>query len=155
MDNVLLWIITLITTLDNREGERKKLPFKTKSAVSAGDIVVSSNNRQVVFFEKTFKVTNESITGTIRYTANGETKPVPKGAFVSFEREVNGSRIGVMTIREDGRYELRLRKEYNFDWYIDNVELHYTVNGEVYHTMTKLNELFNNRDLVLTAATTE
>ena len=78
-----------------------------------------------------------------------------KGAFVSFEREVNGSRIGVMTIREDGRYELRCRKEYNFDWYIDNVELHYTVNGEVYHTMTKLNELFNNRDLVLTAATTE
>ena len=139
----------------SQEGERKKLPFKTKSAVSAGDIVVSSNNRQVVFFEKTFKVTNESITGTIRYTANGETKPVPKGAFVSFEREVNGSRIGVMTIREDGRYELRLRKEYNFDWYIDNVELHYTVNGEVYHTMTKLNELFNNRDLVLTAATTE
>ena len=51
----------------------------------------------MVFFEKTFKVTNESITGTIRYTANGETKPVPKGAFVSFEREVNGSRIGVMT----------------------------------------------------------
>ena len=139
----------------SQEGERKKLPFKTKSAVSAGDIVVSSNNRQVVFFEKTFKVTNESITGTIRYIANGETKPVPKGAFVSFEREVNGSRIGVMTIREDGRYELRLRKEYNFDWYIDNVELHYTVNGEVYHTMTKLNELFNNRDLVLTAATTE
>ena len=75
----------------------------------------------MVFFEKTFKETNESITGTIRYTANEETKPVPKGAFVSFEREVNGSRIGVMTIREDGRYELRLRKEYNFDWYIDNV----------------------------------
>ena len=139
----------------SQEGERKKLPFKTKSAVSAGDIVVSSNNRQVVFFEKTFKVTNESITGTIRYTANEETKPVPKGAFVSFEREVNGSRIGVMTIREDGRYELRLRKEYNFDWYIDNVELHYTVNGEVYHTMTKLDELFSNRDLVLTAATNE
>ena len=36
----------------SQKGERKKLPFKTKSAVSAGDIVVSSNNRQVVFFEK-------------------------------------------------------------------------------------------------------
>ena len=68
---------------------------------------------------------------------------------------MNGRRIGFLTKLEDGRYELRLRKEYNFDWYIDNVELHYTVNGEVYHTMTKLNELFNNRDLVLTAATTE
>ena len=39
----------------NQAGERKKLPFKTKSVVSAGDIVVSSNNKQVVFFEKRLK----------------------------------------------------------------------------------------------------
>ena len=43
-------------------------------------------------------------------------RDVPRNAFVSFERVSNGTRIGSMTITADGEYELRLRKEYAFNW---------------------------------------
>ena len=56
------------TLLDNggsvdQAGERKRLPFLTGEVVSAGDITVSSDEEMVVFFRKTFRVTNESIRG--------------------------------------------------------------------------------------------
>ncbi len=96
----------------NQTGERKTLPFKTSSIVSAGDIVISSNKEKVVFFDKTFKVSNTPISGTLKYGTNGN---VPRSAFVSFERTRNGSRIGAVTVTADGQYELRLRKEYTFN----------------------------------------
>lgn len=136
----------------NQAGERKTLPFKTSSIVSAGDIVISSNKEKVVFFDKTFKVSNTPISGTLKYGTNGLN--VPRSAFVSFERTRNGSRIGSVTVTADGRYELRLRKEYTFNWYTDEVEFHYEdTDGNVYHkTYTNLAALFASPDVVLELA---
>lgn len=142
----------------DQSGERKTLPFRTSSIVSAGDIVISSNEEQVVFFAKTFNVSNASIEGSLRYTdqAGGEYN-VPRNAFVSFERTRNNSRIGSITVTADGRYELRLRKEYTFNWYTDEVELHYEDdNGNVYHrSYPNLAGLFAAPDIVLEPAANE
>lgn len=133
----------------NQTGERKTLPFKTSSIVSAGDIVISSNKEKVVFFDKTFKVSNTPISGTLKYGTND----VPRSAFVSFERTRNGSRIGSVTVTADGQYELRLRKEYTFNWYTDEVEFHYEIDGKVYHKIyPNLAELFASPDVVLELA---
>lgn len=136
----------------NQAGERKTLPFKTSSIVSAGDIVISSNKEKVVFFDKTFKVTNTPISGTLKYGTNEQN--VPRSAFVSFERTRNGSRIGAVTVTADGQYELRLRKEYTFNWYTDEVEFHYEgTDGTMYHkTYQNLAALFASPDVVLEAA---
>ena len=135
----------------NQAGERKTLPFKTSSIVSAGDIVISSNKEKVVFFDKTFKVSNTPISGTLKYGTNGN---VPRSAFVSFERTRNGSRIGAVTVTADGQYELRLRKEYTFNWYTDEVEFHYEgTDGTMYHkTYQNLAALFASPNVVLEAA---
>lgn len=95
----------------NQSGERKTLHFTTKSIVSAGDIVISSNEEKVVFYSKTFRVTNKSMGGNIYYEdESGSLQPIPSSAFVAFERVSNSSRIGAVTVTADGRYELRLRK---------------------------------------------
>ena len=134
----------------NQAGERKTLPFKTRSIVSAGDIVISSNKEKVVFFDKTFTVSNTPISGTLKYAGAN----VPRNAFVSFERTRNGSRIGSVTVTADGQYELRLRKEYTFNWYTDEVEFHYEdTDGNVYHkTYTNLAELFASPNVELEIA---
>lgn len=140
----------------NQTGERKTLHFTTKSIVSAGDIVISSNEEKVVFYSKTFRVTNKSMGGNIYYTdESGTQKPIPSGAFVAFERVSNSSRIGAVTVTADGRYELRLRKEYTFDWYTHPVQFHYELNGKVYHrTYESLSALFGSQEnVVLTPAT--
>ncbi|WP_234191437.1 MULTISPECIES: hypothetical protein [Bacteroidales] len=140
----------------NQTGERKTLHFTTKSIVSAGDIVISSNEEQVVFYSKTFRVTNKSMGGNIYYTDElGKHQPVPAGAFVAFERVSNSSRIGAVTVTEEGKYELRLRKEYTFDWYTNPVQFHYELNGKVYHcTYESLSDLFGSQgNVVLTPAT--
>lgn len=135
----------------NQTGERKTLPFKTSSIVSAGDIVISSNKEKVVFFDKTFKVSNTPISGTLKYGTNEQN--VPRSAFVSFERTRNNSRIGSVTVTADGQYELRLRKEYTFNWYTDEVEFHYEIDGKVYHKIyPNLAELFASPDVVLELA---
>lgn len=135
----------------NQTGERKTLPFKTSSIVSAGDIVISSNKEKVVFFDKTFKVSNAPISGTLQYGTNGQN--VPRSAFVSFERTRNGSRIGAVTVTADGQYELRLRKEYAFNWYTDEVEFYYeATDGTMYHkTYQNLAALFAAPNVVLEA----
>lgn len=145
-------VINIDGTGTDQTGERKTLPFKTSSIVSAGDIVISSNKEKVVFFDKTFKVSNTPISGTLKYGTNGLN--VPRSAFVSFERTRNGSRIGSVTVTADGRYELRLRKEYTFNWYTDEVEFHYEdTDGNVYHkTYTNLAALFASPDVVLELA---
>lgn len=139
----------------NQSGERKTLPFITNTAVSAGDIIISSDEEQVVFYSKTFRVTNSSINGTLKYVDdNNEVQNVPAGAFVAFERVSNNSRIGVVTVTADGQYELRLRKEYAFNWYTDQVQFHYELNGKVYHGTAEggtLANLFGNKDIILQA----
>ena len=140
----------------NQSGERKTLHFTTNSIVSAGDIVISSNEEKVVFYSKTFRVTNSSMGGNIYYTdESGTQNPIPSGAFVAFERVSNSSRIGAVTVTEEGKYELRLRKEYTFDWYTNPVQFHYELDGKVYHrTYESLSDLFGSQgDVVLTLAT--
>lgn len=138
----------------DQSGERKVLPFVTNTAVSAGEIVISSDQEQVVFYSKTFRVTNSSITGTLKYKDdNGVEQVVPAGAFVAFERVSNNSRIGAVTVTADGQYELRLRKEYAFNWYTNQVQFHYELNGKVYHGHAgggTLADLFNNTSITLT-----
>lgn len=138
----------------DQSGERKVLPFVTNTAVSAGEIVISSDQEQVVFYSKTFRVTNSSITGKLKYKDdNGAEQVVPAGAFVAFERVSNNSRIGAVTVTANGQYELRLRKEYAFNWYTDQVQFHYELNGKVYHGHAgggTLADLFNNTNITLT-----
>lgn len=137
----------------NQSGERKILPFVINTAVSAGDIVISSNEEQVVYYTKTFRVTNSSISGALQYRDDsGTLHPVPAGAFVAFERVSNNSRIGSVTVTADGRYELRLRKEYAFNWYSDKVQFHYELGGKVYHGTAgggTLSGMFGSTDIIL------
>ena len=131
---------------------RKTLPFRTASSVSSGDIVISSNQEKVVFDTETFSVTNAPISGTIQYRAAEGLQYVPANGFVSFERTRNNSRIGSLTIVDrNGHYELRLRKEYEFNWYSDEVELRYEDGGGNVYTATypNLNTLFGDPDIVL------
>lgn len=133
-------------------GERKTLPFRTASSVSSGDITISSNQEKVVFDTETFSVANTPISGTIQYRAEDGLHYVPANGFVSFERTRNNSRIGSLTIVDkDGHYELRLRKEYEFNWYSDEVELRYEDDGgNVYTAMyPNLNSLYEDSDIVL------
>lgn len=132
-------------------GERKTLPFLVSTSVSAGDIVISSNEDQVVYYSKTFKVSNSPITGSLVYEVNGVRTPVPEDAFVSFERLRNNSRIGSVTVIADGSYELALRGEYEFNWYADPIELRYTADdGKEYHAgYDSLSDLFGAPDIVL------
>lgn len=114
------------------EGERKSLKFTTKDIVSEGQITISSNQDQVVYQSKTFNVQNTPIRGSITYTEANSTdkKQLPNKAFVSFTRVNNSSRIGAIVVSNDGSsstFELRLRKEYEFSWQNDEVQLYYSV----------------------------
>jgi len=129
---------------DGQRGERKTLPFLTNTIVSAGDIVISSNEEQVVFYSKTFRATNEAIKGKMQYRdKSGTLHDVSASEFVAFERKSDGSRIGVVTVKDGGEYELRLRKEYDFTWTGTAVEFHYELNDQVYHaSFNSLSALF-------------
>ena len=118
----------------SQAGERKVLSFKTKDIVTAGEITISSDESKVVYYTKTFKIQNQSITGTLQYRKDGNTiEPIPAGAFVPFEVEPTYNRIGTVSISEDGQFELRLRSEYKYDWNTDNVKLQFTdTNGVKY-----------------------
>lgn len=127
-----------------QDGERKTLPFIVNSIVSAGDIVLSSNEEQVVFYSKTFRVANKSIEGTIKYAdGKGNQYDVPAGNFVAFERTTNSNRIGAVTITGTGKYTLRLRKEYPLNWYSYPVAFHYEKDGQIYHARyNSLSDMF-------------
>ncbi|MDE5710597.1 MAG: hypothetical protein K2I27_05610, partial [Bacteroides sp.] len=138
----------------NQSGERKKLPFKVKEAVSAGDITVSSDKEWVVYFDKTFRVNNRSITGTLKYRkADDAVSDVPARTFVPFERVSNNSRIGAVTVPTDGTFDLRLRKEYEFNWNTDKVEFRCEIDGVTYRAeVASLAILSGNRQVVLEPA---
>ena len=121
-----------------KTGERKVLPFKTKDIVTEGQITISSNEEQVVYHSKTFNVQNASITGNVTFTPKDATEAValPDKAFISFTRMANGSRIGSIEVSNPANtsstFALRLRKEYEFSWNNDEVQLYYAVPaGEV------------------------
>lgn len=118
----------------NQAGERKVLSFKTKNIVTTGEITISSDQSKVVYYTKTFKIQNQSITGTLQYRKDGNIiTPIPVGAFVPFEVEPTYNRIGAVSVTEGGKFELRLRSEYKYDWNTDNVKLQFTdANGTKY-----------------------
>jgi hypothetical protein len=138
------------TTVD-QSGERKVIPFKTKDIVSAGDIVISSEQDEVRFHTKTFRLTNKSITGSIKFGADASSAAVvPVRSFVPMERTYDNTRIGSMTITSDGNYELRLRAEYSFDWNTDEIMFEYSEAGVTYSvTVNSLADLVASPNLVL------
>ena len=118
---------------ESQGGERKRIPFKTKSIVSAGEITISADENVVVYYQKKFKVQNSSMTGVLRYSTADGIKDVPAGSFVPFEVEPTYNRIGTVTIGDGGAFELRLRGEYQYDWGTDNVKLQFVApDGKVY-----------------------
>ena len=129
-------------TTANQNGERKSIPFKTKSIVSAGDIVISSDESKVVFYQKRFRVQNSSIAGTLQYRKDGQVRNIPAGSFVPFEMESTYNRIGTVAVSDGGQFELRLRSEYRYDWMTDRVNFQYVEDGVTYiKTFTNLNTL--------------
>lgn len=94
--------------------ERKVLPFITNSISSMGTITISAQSDIVDFDEETWTVVDKPITGRITY-GDAET-PIPAGAFVSFERTRDNTRIGSLTIGEGGAFRLSLRTEYSYAW---------------------------------------
>lgn len=113
-------------------GERKSIPFKTKGIVTAGEIVVSSDESKVVFYQKKFRIQNSSMMGRIQYRKDGNVVDIPAGSFVPFEVDPTYNRIGTVTIGAAGQYELRLRSEYRYDWNTDNVKFQYVEGGVTY-----------------------
>jgi hypothetical protein len=117
----------------SQAGERKRLAFKTKNVVSAGDITISSDESKVVFHKKTFRIQNNSIVGTLTYRSASGVTEVPAGSFVPFEMLPLYNRIGTVTIGASGNFELRLRSEYKYDWSTDDVKFQFTDgNGVIY-----------------------
>lgn len=112
---------------ENQVGERKVLPFLTKTIVSAGEIVISSDATKVVYYTKRFKVQNSSLAGTLQYrrASDDAIVAVPEGSFVPFEVEPTYNRIGTVSLHSNGAFELRLRSEYKYDWNTDNVKLQF------------------------------
>jgi len=135
----------------NQNGERKVIPFKKKNIVSNGNITISSDESLVVYYTKTFRVTNTSITGNVKYgDTSSSLADVPVRSFVPMERTKDNTRIGSMTITADGRYELRLRAEYDFNWYTDEISFEFSNGGKHYsQTINSLADLFDSPDLNL------
>ena len=136
-----------------REGERKVLPFKTKSnnIVVDNKIVITSEIEEVVYDEAVFNVSNAPITGTITYGADDSNQSnVPAGAFVVFELTRNNSRIGSLSVGDNGEYTLKLRPEYDFNWSDDEFEITYENSGNYYSKKYNgLNSLFTSPDIKL------
>ena len=114
-------------TID-QTGERKSLPFKKTAITIGGDIAISSDAEKVVYWEKRFSVDTKNMVGEIYYQKSDTSAPIPmpKDAFVAFVRLRTGARIGVVSIKEDGKFELNLRDEYQFTWVDDSVDFYYT-----------------------------
>ena len=114
-------------------GERKCIPFKKKGIVSAGEIVIRSDESKVVFYEKTFRIQNNSIFGKLSYRSPDGVADVPTGSFVPFEMLPTYNRIGTVTVGASGQFELRLRSEYKYDWATDDVKFQFTdEDGAIY-----------------------
>lgn len=139
----------------SQAGERKKLPFVTDRVTTAGNITLSSDENMVVFYQKTFKVSNKTIDGSLQYRAAGDNLvDVPQDAFVIFARNKDGVRIGSIKVTADGRYSLNLRSEYEFNWNADVIDLFYTAaDGTVYSKqIANLAALYGSPDVVLDVA---
>jgi hypothetical protein len=130
-DDSVLDLFRLPVTVD-QSGERKVIPFRTKQIVSAGDIMISSQEDVVVYYPKRFRVQNSSMAGKLMYMKDGVAVPVPAGSFVPFEVAPSYNRIGTISIADGGLFELRLRSEYQYSWAVDVVKFQFTEGGVIY-----------------------
>ena len=124
----------------DQSGERKSLPFEKTAITIGGDIIISSQTDEVVFWEKRFSVDTKHIMGNIYYEKGGQRIPIPKDAFVAFVRLRTGARIGVVSIKEDGKFELNLRDEYQFAWEYDSIDFYYTDSENVVYSFNYTEE---------------
>ncbi len=99
--------------------DRKVLPFVTSNIVNAGEIKIYTDTTEVGYIPKTFTVSNSPLEGEIYY---GDTA-VPKGTFIAVEKVSDHTRIATLTVVEDGKYELRLRKEYESAFIWDQTDI--------------------------------
>ncbi len=128
--------------------DRRTLPFVVSGVVSQGEIKISSDKEMAVFYDKTFKVNNVPRNLHLTYGETEQSKnEVPQSAFVSFELKRNHNRIGVVTMHppsQQGRNcSLRLRAEYEYNWYGDDVIIRYqdATTGKVYTNEVQINNL--------------
>ena len=68
----------------------------------------------------------------LQYRKGNQVINIPTNAFVPFEVEPTYNRIGTVTISDGGKYELRLRSEYRYDWNTDSVKFQYVEGGVTY-----------------------
>lgn len=143
-------------TNPSQQGERKELPFRTKRVVSIGDIKISTNKEQIIYFDKSFSVTNKSIEGSITYGKNDASQQaMPKDSFVVLLRISDGARVGSFTIDSDGHYLLRLRNEYEINWDLDQYQVEFvnSTDGSAVYTTSDtitLPNLMANPNITLT-----
>lgn len=135
--------------------ERKVLPFRTSKIVNAGTITISANESVVDFTPKTFTITNSPIEGTLSYIdSNGQTQHPARLDFISFERTRDNTRIGSVTMGDNGKYTLQLRSEYQYAWSgTEYVVFRYKISNdnEYVSERTTLEQLFANpEDVVMT-----
>lgn len=149
--------LSIDATGSAQTGERKRLPFRTRTVTTSGEIRISSNKEQVVFYDKVFKLANQVMEGSIQYFDGTNNIDIPKDAFVAFFVQLNGVRIGSITIPTDGHFTLNLRKEYEFDWYEDAIEMDYIVNSQgvskvydaAFESLADLYRKLENRETIL------
>ncbi len=127
--------------------DRRTLPFVVSGVVSQGEIKISSDQEMAVFYDKTFKVNNVARNMKLTYGEAGQAGTlVPEDAFVSFELKRNHNRIGIVTMKDapenDRNCTLRLRAEYEYNWYGDDVIIRYQdSNGNVYTNEAQVNQM--------------
>lgn len=105
-----------------------RIPFLRRSIVSEGTIRIYTDPSQIRFEEESIVVENRLLSGAMSYRLqDGSRRPVPREAFVVFERLSDGTRVGSLTIPADGRYALRLRSEYAYTWTQTPMRIYYRV----------------------------
>lgn len=133
--------------------ERKVLPFRTSKIVNAGTITISADESVVDFTPKTFTITNSPIEGTLSFIdSNGQTQHPARLDFISFERTRDNTRIGSVTMGDNGKYTLQLRSEYQYAWSgTEYVVFRYKISNdnEYVSERTTLEKLFANPEGVV------
>ena len=132
-------------------GFEKRIKFIPKSIVSSGEVKISADDSVVIFYEKTFRVNNSSITGRIMYDDGTGFKTVPANSFIPLEMLPTYNRIGTVAVNEDGNFEIRLRSEYKYDWNLDNVKFQFTdEDGNIYEKeYDSLEDLYTDRNTIV------
>ena len=136
---------------DVESGFEKRIKFIPKNIVSSGEVKISADDSVVIFYEKTFRVNNSSITGRIMYDDGTGFRSVPANSFIPLEMLPTYNRIGTVAVNADGNFEIRLRSEYKYDWNLDNVKFQFTdEDGNIYEKeYDSLDDLYADRNTIV------